>query len=289
MKLVWDKAGERFFETGVSKGVLFPMSNTPGTYGAGVVWNGLTNVTQSPTGAEASAIYADNIKYLNLISLEELEASIEAYTYPDAFAECDGSAIVANGVRVGQQPRKMFALCYQSKIGNDQNPELGYKIHIIYGCNASPSEKSYDTVNDSPEAIAFSWDITTTPVDVPGFKPTASIEIDSRKTDAAKLATLESILYGSEDVESAILLPEEIIDILGPDKFTVTFDSNGGSEVANYTNVLDGSKITAPVAPTKAEFDFAGWFKDEALTQEWNFSTDVVEANTTLYAKWTAV
>lgn len=222
-KIVWDKAGERIWETGVSKGVLFPMSSTPGTYGDGVAWNGLVNVSQSPTGGEASALYADNIKYLNLMSIEELEASIEAYTYPDEFGECDGSVAIAQGAKIGQQARKMFALAYQSKVGNDLDPELGYKIHIIYGCMAGPSEKSYDSVNDSPEAMTFSWDLTTTPVDVPGFKPTASIEIDSTKTDATKLATLEGILYGknasTEPVETAVParlpLPEEIITILG--------------------------------------------------------------------------
>ena len=214
-KLIWDKSGERFWETGVSKGVLFPMSAVPGVYADGVAWNGLVNVTQSPTGAEANALYADNIKYLNLMSVEELEASLEAYTYPDEFAECDGSATIAQGVKIGQQSRKMFALSYQSKIGNDLNPELGYKIHIIYGCLAGPSEKSHDSVNDSPEAMTFSWDLTTTPVEVPGFKPTASIEIDSTKTDPTKLAALEVILYGAELKEARLPLPEEIITVLG--------------------------------------------------------------------------
>ena len=214
-KLIWDKSGERFWETGVSKGVLFPMSAVPGVYADGVAWNGLVNVTQSPTGAEANALYADNIKYLNLMSVEELEASLEAYTYPDEFAECDGSATIAQCVKIGQQSRKMFALSYQSKIGNDLNPELGYKIHIIYGCLAGPSEKSHDSVNDSPEAMTFSWDLTTTPVEVPGFKPTASIEIDSTKTDPTKLAALEVILYGAELKEARLPLPEEIITVLG--------------------------------------------------------------------------
>jgi hypothetical protein len=214
-KLVWDKSGERFWETGVSKGVLFPMSAVQGVYGNGVVWNGLVNVTQSPTGAEPSAIYADNIKYLNLMSVEELEASIEAYTYPDEFAECDGSAVAAQGLKVGQQPRKMFALAYQSKIGNDVNPDLGYKIHIIYGCLAGPSEKSHDTVNDSPEAMTFSWDVTTTPVELVGFKPTASLEIDSTKTVEANLAALEAILYGTTEAEARLPFPDEIMTILG--------------------------------------------------------------------------
>ena len=218
-KLTWDKAGERFWETGVSKGVLFPMSDVPGVYANGVVWNGLTNVTQSPTGAEASAIYADDIKYLSLMSVEELEASIEAYTYPDEWAKCDGSAQLSVGVKIGQQARKTFALSYQSKIASDLEADLGYKIHIIYGCLAGPSEKSYDSVNDSPEAMTFSWDITTTPVDVvvdgKKFKPTASIEIDSTKVAADKLALIEAALYGSEAVESALLTPTEILAMIG--------------------------------------------------------------------------
>lgn len=213
-KLVWDAAGQRTYETGVSKGVLFVMDND-GEYGNGVAWNGLVNVTESPTGAEASAIYADNIKYLNLISVEELEASIEAYTYPDEFAECDGSATIAKGITIGQQPRKSFAFAYQTKIGNDLNPEAGYKIHIIYGCQAGPSERAYDTVNDSPEAITFSWDITTTPVEVPGFKPTALITIDSTKVEEDDLAALEALLYGSASEEATLPTPQQIIALVG--------------------------------------------------------------------------
>jgi len=213
-KLIWDKSGERFWETGVSKGVLFPM-NDLGEYQDGVAWNGLTNVTQSPSGAEPSAIYADNIKYLSLMSVEELEASVEAYTYPDEWAQCDGSSelVDGSGVSLGQQPRKKFALSYQTKIGNDLNADLGYKIHIIYGCYAGPSEKSHDTVNDSPEAMTFSWDITTTPVDVVNFKPTASIVIDSTKVDQAVMAEIELVLYGDTS-PAAILLPSDIFTIV---------------------------------------------------------------------------
>jgi hypothetical protein len=217
MKLVWDKAGERFYETGVSKGVLFVMSDdplTPGVYGNGVVWNGLINVTHSPTGAEATPFYADNKKYLNLMSNEELEASIEAFTYPDAWAECDGSASPTAGVKVGQQKRKQFALCYQTKIGNDLNPDLGYKIHIIYGCLAGPSEKSHDTVNDTPEAMTFSWDITTTPVELEGYQPVSSLEIDSTKVPESRLAELETILYGTELLAARLPLPAEVITII---------------------------------------------------------------------------
>ena len=217
-KLVWDKAGEHIYETGVSKGVLYVMSNTPGTYEKGVAWNGLSSVSESPTGAEVSAIYADNIKYLNLMSREEFEGSIEAYTYPDEFMACDGSASPENakGFVVGQQDRKTFAFCYQTKVGNDLNPEAGYKIHIIYGALASPSERSYETVNDSPEAMTFSWDITTTPVAVTGFKPTAHVELDSTKIEKAKLEKIEAKLYGTDESsgEPTLLMPDEIINML---------------------------------------------------------------------------
>ena len=217
-KLVWDEAGKHIYETGVSKGVLYVMSNTPGTYEKGVAWNGLSSVSESPTGAEVSAIYADNVKYLNLMSREEFEGSIEAYTYPDEFMACDGSASPedAKGFVVGQQDRKTFAFCYQTKIGNDLNPEAGYKIHIIYGALASPSERSYETVNDSPEAMTFSWDITTTPVSVTGFKPTAHVELDSTKIAADKLAKIEAKLYGTDEPsgEPTLLMPDEIISML---------------------------------------------------------------------------
>lgn len=221
-KLVWDQSGQRYFETGISKGVLYPMSATPGSYSKGVAWNGLSSVSESPSGAEPTAIYADNIKYLNLLSVEEFAATIEAYTYPDEFAECDGSkeVVASSGVYISQQTRKQFALCYQTKLGNDQNPELGYKIHIIYGCLAQPTERAYETVNDSPEAMTFSWEISTTPVEVTGFKPTAHLVIDSTKITAAKLTTIENSLYGTnaagetQGTDPTILLPDAIIAIL---------------------------------------------------------------------------
>ena len=217
-KIKWDEAGKHFYETGVSKGVLYVMSDTPGTYEKGVAWNGLSSVSESPTGAEVSAIYADNIKYLNLMSREEFEGSIEAYTYPDEFMACDGSASPENakGFVVGQQDRKTFAFCYQTKVGNDLNPEAGYKIHIIYGALASPSERSYETVNDSPEAMTFSWDITTTPVAVTGFKPTAHVELDSTKIEKTKLEKIEAKLYGTDEPsgEPTLLMPDEIIEML---------------------------------------------------------------------------
>ena len=212
MKLVWDKVGERLFETGVDKGVLFVFKD--GAYGAGVPWNGMTGVTKSPSGAEATALYADNIKYLNLMSTEELGLTIEAYMSPEEFDECDGSATIGTGVSIGQQKRSTFGFAYRTKIGNDtEGDDHGYKIHLIYGCLASPSERSYATVNDSPEAMTLSWEVSTTPVEVPGFKPTASVEIDSTKCDATQLAAFEEILYGTDEEEARLPLPEELVTI----------------------------------------------------------------------------
>lgn len=212
-RLVWDNTGERFYETGVQNGVLYPRSVT-GLYPKGVAWNGLISVTESPTGAESNKVYADNITYLNLISAEEFGATIEAYTYPDEFAACDGSGELATGVFVGQQTRKVFGLAYKSFVGNDvAGNDFGYKLHLIYGGNASPSEKAYATINDTPEAITFSWEVTTTPVEVTGFKPTASITIDSTKVDAAKLTVLETILFGSANADARLPLPDEVAGI----------------------------------------------------------------------------
>ena len=213
-KLKWDQVGERLYETGVSKGVLYPKT-AQGAYGNGVAWNGLTSVNESPSGAEATPLYADNIKYLNLLSAEEFGATVEAYTYPDEFAACNGELELGKGVSVGQQKRSSFGLSYQTKIGNDVDGEYGYKIHIIYGAFAAPSEKAYATVNDSPEAITFSWELTTTPVEVPGMKPTASITIDSTKIDAEKLTALEDLLYGTAEAEATLPTPQKIIEIIG--------------------------------------------------------------------------
>lgn len=213
-RLEWDKTGERFYETGTDRGVLYPTVDG-GEYGTGVPWNGLTAVTESPSGAEATALYADNTKYLSLMSVEEFGATLEAYTYPDEFAECDGSASIAKGVVIGQQERKSFGLCYRTKVGNDiEGDDLGYKIHIVYGVKASPSEKSYATINDSPEAVTFSWELTTTPVNVAGFKPTASLTIDSTKANPTDLASLEKILYGDESNDPRLPLPDEIATIM---------------------------------------------------------------------------
>ena len=215
--LVWDKTGERIYETGTKKGVLYRTDNT-GAYTNGYVWNGLTGVSQSPSGAEESPLYGDDIKYLSLRSAEEFGGTIEAYTYPDEFAECDGSAELTPGVTVGQQKRKMFGLAYRTIIGNDVEMEdYGYKLHLVYGATASPSERAYASVNDSPEAVTFSWEFTTTPVNVEGIediKPTAYIEIDSTKVNLTKLKALETILYGSAEVEPRLPLPGEIYTLM---------------------------------------------------------------------------
>ena len=217
-RITWDNTGERLYETGVKMGVLYPIQSD-GAYSKGVAWNGLTAVTESPSGAEATALYADDIKYLNLMSNEEFGATIEAYTYPDEFAECDGSASLAKGVTIGQQKRKTFGLCYRTSLGNDvDGTDHGYKLHLVYGCLAAPSEKAYSTINDSPDAITFSWEVSTTPVNVANFKPTSQITIDSTKADAVKLAALEDILYGKEGEESTtgprLPLPNEVVTLM---------------------------------------------------------------------------
>lgn len=214
-KIKWDQTGERLYETGVSKGVLYPYANNK--YGNGVAWNGLTNVSESPEGAEATPLYADNIKYLNLMSTEEFKATVEAYTYPDEFAACNGEQELTAGVSIGQQKRSTFGMAYQTKIGNDVDSDLGYKIHLIYGALAAPSEKAYATVNDSPEAITFSWELSTTPVEVTGFKPTASLVIDSTKVDSDALTRLEAALYGTDGEQGStarLPLPDEVLSII---------------------------------------------------------------------------
>lgn len=217
-EIKWDQPGKRLYETGVSNGVLYVANGTG--YGKGVAWNGLTTVSESPEGGELSAVYADNIKYLNLRSAEEFKATIECYTYPDEFAECNGEAEIAEGAIIGQQNRKTFAFCYQTKIGNDLNPDAGYKIHIIYGASAAPSERSHETVNDSPEAMSMSFEIDTVPVEVEGFKPTAHIVLDSTKIPEAKMTTIKARLYGTDGAESAegtdptLLLPDDIVTII---------------------------------------------------------------------------
>lgn len=213
-KLKWDQTGEKLYETGVSNGVLY-IQDAQGAYSKGVAWNGLTAVTESPSGAEPTALFADNIKYLNLMSNEEFAATVEAYMYPDEFMECDGSKEVAKGVYAGQQARKTFGMCYKTILGNDaKGEEYGYKLHFIYGALAAPSEKAYATVNDSPEAITFSWELSTTPVEVPNGKPTACITIDSTKCDPTKLSALEDIIYGSAEQEARLPLPTELATLM---------------------------------------------------------------------------
>lgn len=213
-KILWDQVGKKFYETGVSNGVLY-VGDGSGGYTKGVAWNGLTQVVENPSGAEATPIYADNVKYLNLMSAEEFAATIEAYTYPDEFAECDGSASIVAGVTIGQQARKMFGFSYKTKIGNDTvGDSLGYKIHVVYNCQAAPSGKTYGTINESPEAITMSWEVTTTPVVVEGYKPTATLVIDSTKVKPATLKAVEDKLYGTEEAESALPSLAELIALI---------------------------------------------------------------------------
>lgn len=214
-RLVWDAVGERLFETGVKQCVLYPIDKISGTYNKGVAWNGITSVSESPSGAEATDLYADDAKYLSLLSAETFGCTVEAYTYPEEFEACDGTAQLTPGVTIGQQARSVFGLCYRTTVGNDvDGNDHGYKLHMIYGCKATPSEKSYSSINDSPEAITFSWTVNTTPVSVEGFKPTASLVIDSTKVDKSKLSKLEDVLYGSESADPRLPLPNEIVTIL---------------------------------------------------------------------------
>jgi hypothetical protein len=257
MQLTWDAVGERLYETGVDHGVLY--IPTDGVYDQGVAWNGLVSVTESPTGAEATPQYADNIKYLNLVSAEEFGATIEAFTYPDEFAQCDGTAQPATGVSVGQQNRKVFGMSYRSLLGNDTDGnDHGYKLHLIYGALAAPSEKAYTTVNDSPEAITFSWEVSTTPVEVPGFKPAAQLVIDSTKVAAGPLAALEELLYGTVAADPRLPLPAEIISLLTGSVTEVETQAptyNSATDmitipvVAGVEYLIDGEVVTGDVGP----------------------------------------
>lgn len=237
-RVMWDEVGKRFYETGVDRGVLY-IPNTSGVYNVGYAWNGLVSVTESPSGAEATPQYADNIKYLNMLSVEEFNGTIEAFTYPDEFGQCDGSASPETGLYVGQQTRKTFGLSYRTILGNDTElNDFGYKLHLVYGALASPSEKAFTTVNDSPEAIAFSWEFTTTPVPVTGLKPTASLVIDSTKVDASALADLEDFLYGTVGTDPSLPLPDAVIALFAGTVTTVT------PTAPTYNNTTD--LITIP-------------------------------------------
>ena len=261
-KLVWDKTGERRYETGVNKGVLY-MPNGQGEYVTGVAWNGLTTITESPSGAEATPLYADNIKYLNLRSAEEFGATVEAFTYPAEFAQFDGISTPSKGVYVGQQSRRTFGLSYQTRVGNDvEGHDLGYKIHMIYGATAAPSEKSYATINDSPEAMALSWELTTSPVDAgEGLKPTAQLVIDSTECDSGALAALEAMLYGTISEAPRLPLPEEVLalfDTANIEVDTVQPTYDPGTDlitipvVTGVDYMVSGVVVTGTVGPITA-------------------------------------
>lgn len=258
--LTWDKVGDRLYETGIDRGVLY-IPNGAGVYDIGYAWNGLTSVNESPSGAESSKQYADNIVYLNLTSVEEFNATIEAFTYPDEFGQCDGTAEPTPGVSIGQQSRKTFGFVYRTLLGNDlQGTDYGYKIHLVYGCKAAPSEKPYATVNDSPEAIPFSWEITTTPVDVTGHKPTASLVIDSTKVDSTTLQALEDLLYGTAGTDPSLPMPDDVIAMFSGTITEVTptepsFDSGTNTitipSVTGVTYKINDEAVTGAVVITQ--------------------------------------
>lgn len=286
-RLQWDVIGERRFETGTKKGVIYPVDSATRIYGKGVAWTGLTAVTESPSGAEATALYADDIKYLNMYSAEEFGATIEAYTYPDEFAILDGTAELTPGVNIGQQARKPFGFSYVTTIGNDTDGnDFGYKIHLIYGCMVSPSEKSYATINDSPEAITFSWEMTTTPVSVNGYKPTATVVIDSTKCDATKLKAFEDILYGTDTEDARLPLPDEVKELLSVNAVTLTVDANIASTVdlkgKQATDLQSDIAFTANAITGTLKYldDYTGYSEDTSL-QVGNFIALHVEAEET--------
>lgn len=289
MKLEWDKVGERFYETGVDHGVLY-LPNEAGIYNDGVAWNGLVTVNETPSGAEANAQYADNIKYVNLYSAEEFGATIEAFTYPDEFAPFDGLGVPTDGVIIGQQPRGSFGLSYRTRMGNDlEGDSYGYKLHLVYGCTATPSEKSYNTVNDSPEAITFSWEIQTVPVSVSGMRPTALVTIDSTKVDPAKLVDFENLLYGTEFQNPSLPLPDAVVTMFEGAALVVanpvapTF-SDGTSEVTipivtGLTYRIGGAVVTGDVfledgevVLVEATLDAGYKFPETPYDKDWLFT-----------------
>lgn len=297
-KLQWDQTGERLYETGIEKAVLYVLNNS-NVYSPGVAWNGVSSVQESPSGAEPSDIYADDRKYLSLYSAEELGATIEAYTSPEEFDQCDGMAEATDGLVLSQQQRKTFGLSYVTKIGNDVDGEdHGYKIHLLYGCKASPSERGFTTINDSPEAISFSWSITTTKQDVEGFKPTSLITIDSTKFTSveakARLKALEDKLYGTDGsggtqgTDAYLPLPAEVISTLTAEVETVTltFNANGHGTAPAAQTILKGGKATEPADPTAEGYTFGGWYNEAGATTEFDFTT-ALNADKVIYAKWT--
>lgn len=290
--LTWDETGERFYETGIRKAVLYVL-NANNEYKPGVAWNGVSSVQETPSGAEPSDIYADDRKYLSLYSAEELGATLEAYTKPEEFDQCDGLAEAVDGLVLSQQMRKTFGLCYRTAIGNDVDGEdHGYKLHLLYGCKASPSDRQYTTINDSPEAISFSWTITTTKLDVAGYKPTSLITIDSTKFTSvagqAKLKALEDKLYGTESTGAYLPLPAEVISTLSTDVETVTltFNANGHGTAPDAEEIVKGTTPTVPTAPTAEGYDFGGWYEEAGCTTPYNFSAPL-NADKIVYAKWT--
>ena len=282
--IIWDKVGEREYETGVDHGVLY-IPDENGVYDAGVAWNGLVSVTESPSGAEASPQYADNIKYLNLVSAEEFGATIEAFTYPEEFGQCDGTASPVEGVQLGQQGRSTFGLSYRTKIGNDTvGQDYGYKIHLIYGALAAPSEKAYQTINDSPEALTFSWAVTTSPVGVDGFKPTAQITINSTKVSAVALGQLEQLLYGSAGVDPQLPAPEDVLALFSGTVTTVnpaapTYNSSTHvitiPTVSGVEYMIDGEVVSGTVTITADNVVTArptsGKIFPEVVDDDWYF------------------
>jgi hypothetical protein len=287
MKLTWDKVGERFYETGVDRGVLY-IPDVAGVYALGHAWNGLVSVTESPSGADANPQYADNIKYLNLVSAEEFGGTIEAFTYPDEFGECDGTAMPEEGISLGQQRRKSFGLSYRSKVGNDlDGNDHGYKLHLVYGAMAAPSEKAYSTINDSPSALTFSWTFTTTPVSVAGFKPTATLSIDSTKVSPAALTAIEEALYGGT-AEPRLPLPSEILSMVSADPVKVAIPAEPKySKITKTITVtptdgvafhVDGDLVTDKVVIEGTTVITAdpveGYRFPEGTTCDWTFPVD---------------
>lgn len=284
-KLAWDAIGQRFYETGVDRGVLY-IPNGSGVYTNGYAWNGLVTVTESPSGAEANPQYADNIKYLNLVSAEDFGATIEAFTYPDEFAECDGSATPQAGITIGQQPRKTFGLSYRTRVGNDlQNTEYGYKLHLVYGALAAPSEKAFASINDSPEAITFSWEVTTTPINVVGYNPTASLTIDSSKVDATALTTLEEFLYGTVGTNPSLPAPADVLAVFSGSVTQVTPTAptfNSTTKVITIPTVtgvvytINGEVVTGTVTITTdtlvVAMPAAGYKFPAVIDDDWLFT-----------------
>ena len=290
--LKWDETGERLYETGVKKTVLYLLDEN-NEYSEGIAWNGVSSIQESPSGAEPSDIYADDLKYLSLYSAEELGATIEAYMSPEEFDQCDGMAEATDGLVLSQQTRKTFGLSYVTTVGNDTDGnDYGYIIHLLYGCKASPSDRQFQTINDSPEAISFSWSLTTTKQNVTGYKPTSLLRINSTKfktvQQRARLKALEDKLYGTAGTDAYLPLPAEVITTLSQDVETVTltFNANGHGTAPEAQEIVKGTKATEPTEPTAEGYTFGGWYNEAGATTEFDFDT-VLNADKTIYAKWT--